>query len=232
MTPITSTQCAGTYTHTHLSDGCKVEDSCSHTGEREPPWHLADISFCWQSVEEPVFFFSLVQYRSGLHNREYVCPHQCVFIEFKWSEPYSRAMLYMLAHMLTYSDIPCASRVRFNQACSLNDNALLSTLSFAATSLIEWTRISHACLWVCVCEIEVGGCADRFMFCFVYDLKLWGWNIATFYKQECLLLCFQLCCVFCLSKSPGTSLAPVPHDFTFSCAARRKMVLDTTYILL
>lgn len=66
--------------------------------------------------------------------------------------------------MLTYSDIPCASRVRFNQACSLNDNALLSTLSFAATPL--------PCMFMSVCELEIGGCAEVFMFCFVYDLIL------------------------------------------------------------
>ena len=54
-----------THTHTHLSDGCKVEDSCSHTGEREPLWHLADISFCWQSVEEPFFFSHLYNIDQG-----------------------------------------------------------------------------------------------------------------------------------------------------------------------
>ena len=69
-----------------------------------------------------------------------------------------------MTNMLTYSDIPCASRVRFNQACSLNDNALLSTLSFAATPL--------PCMFMSVCELEIGGYAEVFMFFFVYDLIL------------------------------------------------------------
>lgn len=91
----------------------------------------------------------------------------------------------------------------------------------------------------------------------VFILILWGWNAATFYKERgrrerssadllpipwsplsvvsraIAFVPVIWCAVFffCPSNSPGASLAPVPHDFTFQYAATRKMVLDTAYFL-
>lgn len=53
-------------------------------------------------------------------------------------------------------------------------------------------------------------------------------SVSRYSFRACNLMC---CVFFCPSNSPGASLAPVPHDFTFQYAATRKMVLDTAYFL-